>query len=294
MEKHRVHRSFWDQELIFELMGRLPRALVMLICLGGVVGVAVVDYLTQEKASIYIFYAVPISIAAWVLGTRYGLAVSFLSSAAWVVTDYYVKRGGATWTLPYWNACVLLAFFCVFALLIARLRHTMHREKQMSRTDPLTGACNIRCFYERAEVELERSRRYGRPFSLAYLDVDNFKQVNDNFGHTVGDELLRSMSEAVMGHIRESDILARLGGDEFCVLFPEAGEKEALSAMEKLRQEMIAAFPAECREVCSFSVGLVTFNQPPATVEEIVQITDHLMYEVKNSTKDAIATSVYP
>jgi diguanylate cyclase (GGDEF)-like protein len=175
-----------------------------------------------------------------------------------------------------------------------RLRYVMHREKQMSRTDPLTGACNIRCFYERAEDELERSRRYGHPLSLAYLDVDNFKQVNDTLGHSTGDELLRSMSAAMLGHVRESDIVARLGGDEFCILFPETGQQAARFAMEKLRQEMHAAFPGECAGLCSFSVGLVTFVQPPLTVEEVVQVADRLMYEVKNSTKDAIAYAVYP
>ncbi len=292
-ESH-TRRRFMDQELIFEQLGRLPRVLVILICLGGVAGVALCDYWTEQEASLFIFYTVPISIAAWILGMRYASAVSLLSVAAWAATDFYIIRKGAAWTLPYWNSCVLLVFFVVFALLIARVRHTMYREKAMSRTDPLTGVCNTRCFYERAEMELERSRRYGRPFSLAYLDVDDFKRVNDALGHSTGDALLRSLGGAALAHVRESDIVARLGGDEFCVLFPEAGREAARSATDKLIRETRAAFPQECAGLCSFSVGLMTFLEPPPSVEEAVRLVDALMYTVKESTKNAVAHAVWP
>ncbi|HTC77354.1 MAG TPA: diguanylate cyclase, partial [Terriglobales bacterium] len=102
-----------------------------------------------------------------------------------------------------------------------QLAAALAAEKELSRSDPLTGLPNRRAFYEVALAEADRARRYRHPLSLAYLDVDNFKQVNDDYGHDAGDELLVRVAEVLRRNLRNNDIVARLGGDEFAMLLPE-------------------------------------------------------------------------
>jgi diguanylate cyclase (GGDEF)-like protein len=103
------------------------------------------------------------------------------------------------------------------------LRSAMEREKEAARTDSLTGAMNSRAFGELATAELHRARRYERPFTIAYVDIDDFKAVNDRFGHSSGDTLLRLVAETMKHNSRAVDVIARVGGDEFVILFPETG-----------------------------------------------------------------------
>jgi diguanylate cyclase (GGDEF)-like protein len=142
------------------------------------------------------------------------------------------------------------------------------------------------------EIELSRSSRYKRPFTLVYLDLDNFKQVNDRFGHDEGDKLIRFIADQVKGQLRSSDIVARLGGDEFAILFPETGQLEAEIAMSKVRDHLIAQLRPKYPFV-SFSAGTVTYMDAPNSAEEAIKFADELMYTVKNSTKNSIRYSLY-
>lgn len=106
---------------------------------------------------------------------------------------------------------------------------------RLASTDALTGAWNRRRFEEVAEVEMERARRYGQPLSLILFDLDNFKQINDRYGHQIGDSVLRELSQMVRENIRESDSFTRWGGDEFMVLAPNLAINQALELAEKLK-----------------------------------------------------------
>jgi diguanylate cyclase (GGDEF)-like protein len=114
--------------------------------------------------------------------------------------------------------------FLVVVVVLSSLRGAWEREKIHARTDSLTGVSNARAFFEVAAVELARARRYQRPFTIAYLDLDNFKQVNDRFGHEVGDDLLQIVARTLREGSRASDFVARMGGDEFVVLLETLGE----------------------------------------------------------------------
>ncbi|HRI52198.1 MAG TPA: GGDEF domain-containing protein [Pseudomonadota bacterium] len=115
------------------------------------------------------------------------------------------------------------------------MRAAYERERRLALTDPLTGASNRRFFVEFAQREIERLRRYGLPFSLCYLDLDNFKDVNDQYGHSTGDDLLRQLVQALASQVRASDLVARMGGDEFALLLPQTDAAGALAAVSKLR-----------------------------------------------------------
>ncbi len=171
-------------------------------------------------------------------------------------------------------------------------RAALEQEKRLSRIDPLTGLANRRAFYEGAEVERARSVRYVRNLSMAYIDLDNFKHVNDQFGHEMGDQLLVVVANILRSGLRQSDMAARLGGDEFAVILPETDHLGACRATSKLHELLTQAMQDNDWPV-TFSMGVVTFESLPATTEEMIQKADELMYTVKHSGKNRIATSIF-
>ena len=113
-----------------------------------------------------------------------------------------------------------------------------------SRSDPLTGVANSRVFLELLKREIARARRYKRPLTLAYLDLDNFKSVNDILGHAMGDKVLQTVVSTVNANIRVTDVVGRLGGDEFVLLLPETDMQGARSGRSCVRSEV------EGQELC--------------------------------------------
>ena len=105
----------------------------------------------------------------------------------------------------------------------------------MARIDFLTGVLNSRAFYQIATAEIQRSGRYGHPLTLAYIDLDNFKTVNDEFGHSTGDELLKTVARTFSDNLRSSDYVARLGGDEFAILMTETSAQAALNVVARIQ-----------------------------------------------------------
>lgn len=147
-------------------------------------------------------------------------------------------------------------------------------------------------FLELLSWEVERFRRHQRPLTLAYLDVDNFKTVNDSYGHSVGDQLLRSLSHTLKTNIRSVDIVARLGGDEFALLLPETDYRSAQVVVTRLQDKLLAAMAVKSFPV-GFSIGVVTFLSLPESIDEMIELVDHLMYDVKNSGKNRLKHEVF-
>lgn len=159
-------------------------------------------------------------------------------------------------------------------------------------TDKLTDILNSRGFYTELTNELLRSVRYRHPFSLAYIDVDNFKSINDSKGHAEGDKLLIEVAQCLKVSLRITDSVARLGGDEFACLFPETGQKASKSAFAKASKALDRRMKCYHWPV-SFSVGLVTFERIPTDIKEAMRIADDLMYTVKNADKNNISYQVW-
>ena len=146
------------------------------------------------------------------------------------------------------------------ALLAAAQRDWLARERAISRTDGLTGLLNGRGFYEAAAVELARSTRYRHPLTLAYVDLDDFKSINDRFGHARGDAVLVAVARAMRRACRSTDLVGRVGGDEFVVLFPETGRDAAETALVKLRSRVEEAASQHGSRVTA-SIGSVSFAE---------------------------------
>ncbi|MBI1785395.1 GGDEF domain-containing protein, partial [Candidatus Sumerlaeota bacterium] len=212
--------------------------------------------------------------------------------SVWLWSDFRTGHHYSSPMVPYWSTLVRLGFFLIVNFTLDSLKRSFAHEKELARTDSLTGLANARAFYAAAEAEFNRSRRTGSRFSVAYLDLDNFKRVNDRFGHNTGDEVLRILGETLRAHIRACDTAARLGGDEFALLFSESDHEEALHALRRIREDTLAEMRARTWPV-TLSAGLVTFGQLPDSIDEMVRLVDNLMYEVKNNGKNAIREAIH-
>ncbi len=186
-----------------------------------------------------------------------------------------------------WNTVVRLAFFMLVMELLLSVRDKVTTLENLASTDPLTGLVNRRFFLEQLERECMRVRRYPEIFTIAYLDLDNFKYVNDTNGHLVGDELLQCVGEVLKSSLRESDMAARLGGDEFAIFFPSMKESTSKKVIEKLHVSLLSAMRANGWPV-TFSIGVVTYLEPLVNIREMVKMADDLMYKVKKSGKNNI------
>lgn len=188
---------------------------------------------------------------------------------------------------------VRLAFYLIILTLLLIVRDDLEREKNIAATDHLTGLANRRFFQDQLERETARLRRYPQPLTLAYIDLDNFKQVNDAMGHDVGDALLKKTASVMLASVRGSDLVARLGGDEFALLFPLLDMQSARVVLEKLSKELLGIMQKNAWPV-TFSVGAVTFSEVMTSSNDMIKLVDALMYEVKKCGKNAIKHAVWP
>ena len=189
---------------------------------------------------------------------------------------------------PGLSAGVLFTISAVLILIvIVQLYRTLLHERQLAHTDPLTSLGNRRFFEQVAHAELNRSRRYARPFALAYLDVDHFKAVNDRYGHAAGDRLLQLIARQLSKGLRKSDVIARIGGDEFAVLLPETPLDGARIALQKVQDQLNAAVRQAGFEV-TFSTGVIVYDAGGATVPVLLGEADRVMYDVKRTGRGAV------
>jgi diguanylate cyclase (GGDEF)-like protein len=269
------------------IIHRQPKPHLALLGLALVACLGVIDYFTDPEISFAVFYLLPILWVAWVADQWAAIFISVISAAVWLAMDLLA---GATYShpmIPYWNAATRLIFFLIIAMLLSALRHRLDLEEQLARTDALTGVANVRFFTELVNIEIGRARRYKHPFTMLYIDADNFKAVNDQFGHSAGDALLRLLAQAMKEQVRATDIVARLGGDEFAILLPETGYDPAQEVIRKVRHRLLDTMTENGWPV-AFSIGAATFNTPPASVTEVIKQADDLMYAAKRGGKDMV------
>jgi diguanylate cyclase (GGDEF)-like protein len=250
--------------------------------------VGVLDYATGYELGFSLFYLIPIALLAWFAGWRLGIASSVMSAAVWLSADLGAGHPYSHFIVPYWNTVIRLGIFIVITLLLVRLKKALEHERILSRVDFLTGAFNARHFMEILQSELERSKRYGGRFTIAYIDLDNFKTVNDNFGHNTGDRVLRAVVEEIRSNLRKTDTVARLGGDEFALLFPETGPRAARSTVNKIREKLARATRKNGWTV-TLSIGVLTCAGCRLEADELLKKADNLMYASKREGKNSVS-----
>ncbi|MGH8501255.1 MAG: GGDEF domain-containing protein [Gammaproteobacteria bacterium] len=271
------------------LRGRPLATLVstsVLVCLTGLF-----DYLTGHELSSAIFYLIPIFIAAWYGGIAISLLVCVLAAGIVLTMDVL---GGQTYGLPaihVWNAVVRLGIFAFVAYLSARLARYVEHETRLARTEPLTGLMNRRAFDEAANRFLDLALSRGHHTTVVYIDVDDFKRVNDRSGHSAGDRLLATIAAALRQGVRSSDLVGRRGGDEFVLLLPDTGYEGAQACIATLKARLTQIRASDAWPV-RFSMGVATFLRPPLNVDVAIKVADELMYKAKAGGKDDIVHEI--
>ena len=266
---------------------RLPSWILFFVSLLLTLFVGVVDYLTGPETTMTLFYVVPISIAAWYGSRGMGLTVAIVATLTLATAETMSGRFYSQILLQVWNNLARLGLLVLISYLMTSLRERFEVEKKLADTDPLTAVYNSRAFHERATIEIRRLERNRRPFTIAYLDIDDFKKINDLHGHLAGDELLQKIVSAIRANVRELDIVARLGGDEFAILFVETSLPGATEAMAKVRTRL-HEIAQETRLSVTFSVGMVTYEVPPSDVRQMLRLADEAMYAVKRQGKNHV------
>jgi diguanylate cyclase (GGDEF)-like protein len=278
-------------KVITEYLYKLPRGVLVTIAFVILISVGILNHLAGPDLSIWILYLIPIFLVTWFTERWIGILISIASASTWWIADYTSGAPYLDHVIPYWNYTARLCSFIILTSILSALKHTMEKEKELSRIDFLTRVGNSRYFIELTNMEIDRARRYGHPLTVVYIDLDNFKTINDRFGHSTGDNLLRLVANTIKNNIRLSDTVARLGGDEFAILLPETGPELAEAITRKVQKINLEIMQKNGWPV-TFSIGVATFISPPSTVDEILKISDNLMYAAKNNGKNMIKYEV--
>jgi len=257
-----------------------------------IVAVGAADLESGYELSVSIFYAIPVAIGAWYVGRRFGFLACAVSAATWFAADAISGHQYSHPTIPLWNAIVRLGFLATIAYLLDRLRASLEIQELLAQQDGLTGMLNARSFRQRCETTVDLAKRNGRPLALGYLDLDGFKGVNDSFGHSVGDQVLKAVANALASRLRASDVGARLGGDEFAILLPETDLAGARTLFTGLRESLVD-LALRNRWPVGVSIGVAVFRTPAANSDDAIRCADALMYKVKNSGKNGILFEEY-
>lgn len=165
--------------------------------------------------------------------------------------------------------------------------------KKLSNLDGMTSLYNYRFFKEMLKHEVDRHTRYNRSLSLLMIDIDDFKRVNDSYGHLVGDQVLKQIAELLKKSIRSHDLVARYGGEEFAVILPETMEEEAIKVGERIvttiRDFHFNLIEGKNPETLSVTVGLASFPKDAEEPEQLIEHTDQALYEGKNAGKNQVS-----
>lgn len=268
-----------------------PLYITALSCL-IILGIGCLRFFLEANLSVQILYLIPIFWVSWVAGWKMGFLLSIGASFAEFLGFTLGKNAGISPPLLYWNVGSSLFLFLGAAYLTGSFQAIKQKNKEISQIDPLTGVPNGNCFFDRADMEIKRARRYPRPFTVAYLDIDHFRRVNEHFGHSIGDALLKTLADLLKTQLRATDTPARLGGDEFAILLPETGFEASQFAIRRIQKVLTDAMHKNGWEI-TFTLGIVTFLHPPSHVDAMLNRVEHVMHSAKHSSKNHLRHELY-
>jgi len=263
--------------------------------LAGVVAVGILgilDYLTGTEFTFSLFYIAPVILVAWVTNLKVGLFMSLLSALTIMSAEIAAGQTYSHSIVYFLNTLVRTIFYLTLTYLVVQLKHSQRKEHLAARTDFVTGIANSRYFHEILNMEVERIRRYPHPITVVYMDMDNFKEVNDLFGHTIGDDVLRYVTSELKIQLRKTDTIARLGGDEFAILLPSTRLEQAEEVIARVRLHLEKEMTQKKWPI-TFSMGAVVCLAPPHSAEQVIDMADQAMYQVKNDTKNGVCFIIW-
>lgn len=263
------------QQVLRPVAAAAPRVrfLVALVLIGLV---AVVDAATGALLALSLFYLLPVALATSPDAPAQGYVAAVGAAATSVVGGLVADPS----QMPIFilNGVFRFVLFAIVVTLLQRLQIALDRERDLARTDPLTELPNRRHLEDVMARELARAQRTGRPVTLAYIDLNGFKRVNDELGHAKGDEVLRVAGRTLAGSVRAADVVARLGGDEFAVLLVDVDTDGHERSIARVVAELDAALlPWRV----SATVGTTRSTPGTGTVDLLLGAADQNMYEAK-------------
>lgn len=242
--------------------------------------------ITPPDARLGILYVVPVLLITWTEGLSWGVAVGLASI---VMREVVAWQQMPVDTPTVWRIGNALAYVAVVSVAMAGLQKLRRSQAELARLviqDQLTNVLNARAFADRLAQELDRNRRYPRPLSLLYMDLDNFKVINDTHGHQTGDAVLRLVADAMRSSVRQADVVGRLGGDEFAVLLPETDAQLADAAAKRLVAALRTVFKGT--PSVTASIGVVSCAATDASTDDLLRRADQAMYDAKRMGKDRV------
>lgn len=266
-----------------------PELRVALRLGGDLILVALLYWLnerTPANVRLGILYVVPVLLVTWHDGLAWGTVFAVGTAVLRYLTAIGQMPEDTTTFQRVANEGAYLLVLAVAMAGLVQLRRTQAQLELLATRDPLTGTFNSRAFLDRLSQELDRNRRYNRPLALLYLDLDDFKSVNDRHGHETGDAVLRLVADATKTAVRQSDIVGRLGGDEFAVLMPETEGPVAGAAAARLATSIRTGFRGT--PSVTASIGIVAASGAAAGADELLRRADQAMYEAKRAGKDRV------
>jgi len=213
--------------------------------------------------------------------------IAAFSAITWGISDLLSGHLYSHFAVPIWNAIMMLGMFLTVAYSITAIKKLLIKEREHAHTDDLTGVENIRFFYEQARIEISRSTTDKRPLTLAYIDIDNLRHINDTLGHTAGDYLLHEAAQIMRSTLRLTDIISRLGGSKFAILMPETQNENATAIIYKVQKHLLDMAEKNGWPV-TFRTGVVTCDSPTYTIDELIKVAEDLMNAAKKTDKNMV------
>ncbi len=264
----------------------LLRALRLLGWAALVAGVYALNARAPGELRLGILYLIPVLLAAWHDGMGWGIAFAAATTLLRFRIGIDQTPEATSLEIRVLNEVAYVAVVGVAIAGVSQLRRTQGQLELLATHDPLTNVLNARAFARELAYELGRNRRYGRPLALIYLDLDDFKRVNDAHGHATGDAVLRLVADAMRSAVRQADVVGRLGGDEFGVLMPETDAGVAHAAASRLVAGIRTVFRGT--PSVTASIGVVSVSGTEAGSDDLLRRADQAMYEAKRGGKDRV------
>jgi diguanylate cyclase (GGDEF)-like protein len=258
-------------------MGKLR---VLLLAAAIFLATSLLELSTNQELCTAQIFAIPVLVVAWGAGWRWGMVFSALATIVLILTPGMIAR---PYSMPayFWiDLFVAFGSFSFFGFVGDRLNKVQTALYGLSRRDNLTGLANRIELQERMRLELMRHRRLNKPFTVVFIDCDNFKEINDRHSHAVGDRTLQVYAERLRERLRAFDITARYGGDEFVVVLPETDLDAAQMVCADLKLRLELPIPPE-GIVAGCSIGAVVYDRMPPDAEAAIAYADESMYAGK-------------
>lgn len=267
--------------------------MIAIISLLMIASIGIINLWLGYEISLSVFYVFPIALMTWFIGRSQGFLTSLICAIVGFWVDFLAGHLYSNPAFRIWNASIRFSFFIIITLLLSILKKNQDDNKHLALTDSLTGAANSRSFYELLHAEVDRFQRYAHPFTVAYIDLDDFKTINDRFGHISGDQALLEVVAAIKCCLRKTDSVARLGGDEFGLLLPETDEESARIIMSRIQDNIHKTLRKKNWGITSSIGTLIVGGIKTTNPQELVKMADGLMYTIKLSGKNGNKFSTY-